>query len=195
MVSWGLSSMNNVRLWSTAGHFGTKAMVRKSFLIWASVLIIGNIGSTLFALGNHGHGILDFAGHANLLSIKTLWLTVTESYAHLNGYTEHGRNFYFYILMIDFLVPITGAFFFVCSFSFFYLNHRLSASIYILFWVLSILFILSDHAENIFILLMLNHLPNTIPMYSYLVTVGLTLKFGISLANCATIAVLFLTRS
>lgn len=190
-----MSTMNDARLWKMASYFGTKAMMRKSFLVWLSVLIVGNIGSTLFAFGNHGHGILDFAGHANLLSIKTLWLTDGESYAHLKSYTEFGLKLYFYILMIDFLVPIAGSFFFVCSFSFFYLNQRISNSVYVLFCALSVLFILSDYAENIFILLMLSQLPDTIPMYSYFATLSLTLKFGISLASCATIAVLYVARA
>ncbi len=185
--------MFNSRLWKITNFFGSKLMVRKSLMIWLAVLVIGNSGATLFAQLNDGHGIVDFAGYANILSIKKLWLTTNETYALLSGYSELGRQLYYIILAVDFFVPLTGALFFISAFSYFFLNHRLSSRKFILLSALPVLFILSDYFENTAILLMLYNMPEHSSVLSRLTSVFLSLKFGISSFSCIIISSFFLT--
>lgn len=186
--------MSNANGLSTTHRFATASMLRKSLAIWIAVLIVGNAGATGFAQLNHGHGILDFAGYANLFVMRTPWLSPQESYQHLSGYTELGRHLYYYILGIDFLIPLSGGFFFFCAFRRFMATGKVALAQYRVLRVLPIAFVLADHLENVFILLMLAGLPERTPVFSYLTTTFLTLKFAFGMLSCSVIVVLTLTN-
>jgi len=179
------------RFATTAQLLGTTKAVRFTLLIWIITILIGNGGATLFAEMNNGYGLLDFAGYANLALITDPWLTPSESYTILKGYTDTGRSFYYWFLLVDLLIPLTGGLFFTSAFSLLYTSGRLSYPAYFVSILSPILFVISDYLENLSIFMMLIQLPEEISILAILTTTFLTSKFILSFTNCIVIGVFY----